>query len=100
MKTNSVIYKYRERKRKESKMKLSEIKLNELETKSYDVRYRWGTDWVTEYTYISEENLSIEEFDKVLEGHGAYGNLTYRKYVLNFGNGQKLYKHFCKAVMY
>lgn len=85
-------------------MKLSEIKTNELEIKSYDVRKRCGrgfiTDWVTEYTYISEQNLSEQEFDKVLEGQGAYGNITYKKFIMNFGNGQKLYKHVCKAIMY
>ena len=100
MKTNNVIYKYRERKRKESKMKLSEVKVNELEIRNYDVRYRWGTDWVTEYTYISEESLTVEQFEQILEGKSVYGQITFSKKVMNFANGQKLYKHTCKAVMY
>ena len=85
-------------------MKLSEVKVNELEIRNYDVRERCGrgfiTDWVTEYTYISEESLTVEQFEQILEGESVYGQITFSKKVMNFANGQKLYKHTCKAVMY
>ncbi len=81
-------------------MKQSEIKTNELEVRNYDVNYRYGTDWVTEFTFISEENLTLDQFQLILEGKGAYGCLTFIKKVMNFANGKKLYKHICKAVMY
>lgn len=79
-------------------MNYNEVKLNELEVRNYDVRQRYGTDWVTEYTYISEESLTLEQFKALLGG--ASGSLTFVKKVMNFANGEKLYKHFCEAVMY
>lgn len=81
-------------------MKLTEIKTNELEIRNYDVRQRYGTDWVTEFTFISEDNLTLDQFQVILEGKGAYGCLQFIKKVLTFANGKKLYKHVCKAVMY
>lgn len=80
-------------------MKFNEVKQNELEVKNYDVRRNYGTDWVTEFTFISETSLSLKQFQEMLEGQ-AYGVLTYIKRVLRFGNGKILYKHTCKAVMY
>lgn len=81
-------------------MNYNEIKTNELEIRNYDVRQRYSTDWVTEFTFISEESLTIDQFEVILEGKGAYGCLTFAKKVLNFANGKKLYKHICKAVMF
>jgi len=80
-------------------MKLNEIKTNKLEIRNYDVRQRYGTDSVTEFTYISENNLTQEQFEIILDGK-AYGCLNFIKKVMNFGNGKKLYKHICKAVMF
>ena len=48
------------------KQNYNDIKLNEISVRGYDVHRRYGTDWVTEYTYISQENLTIEQFDNVL----------------------------------
>ena len=81
-------------------MNYSEIKQNELSVRSYDKRSFYGTDWVTEYTFISPVNLTINEFQKVLEGKSVCGELTFIKKIMNFANGKKLYKHICKAVMY
>ena len=80
-------------------MELSEIKTNELETRKNDENHRYGTDWDTEFTFISENSLTIDQFQVMLDGK-AYGCLTFIKKVMNFANGQKLYKHICKAVMY
>ena len=55
-------------------MKLSEVKTNELEIRNYDVRQRYSTDWITEFTFISEKNLTLDQFQVVLEGKGAYGD--------------------------
>lgn len=83
------------------KQNYKDIKLNEISVTGYDVHRRYGTDWVTEYTYISQENLTIEQFDKVLAALGTVcGEISYVKKLLTFGNGKKLYKHICKAVMY
>lgn len=82
-------------------IKYNEIKLNEVTVRGYDVHRRYGTDWVTEYTYVTTESLTVEQFDKVLaEIGGIYGEISYIKRLLTFGNGKKLYKHICKAVMY
>ncbi len=80
-------------------MNLNKIKTNELETKNYDVHQRYGTDWVTEFTFISENSLTLDQFQVMLDGK-AYGCLTFIKKVMNFANGKKLYKHICKAVMF
>ena len=40
-------------------------------------------DWVTEYNYVSKENLTKEQFDKILEE-----------------NGDIYYRHICKLVMF
>lgn len=81
-------------------MQYNEIKQNELEIRSYDVNRRYGTDWVTEYVYITDKNLSLDEFETVLKDEEVCGAIRYFKKVMNFTNGQKLYKHICKAVMY
>ena len=80
-------------------MKLSDIKTNELEIRNYDVHQRYGIDWVTEFTFISEKSLTLDQFELMLDGQ-AYGCLTFIKKVMNFANGKKLYKHICKAVMF
>lgn len=88
-------------------MKKQDIKTNELEVKNYSkvIGYvgrnaKPMIDYVTEYVYISEKSLTIGEFEIILEGKGAYGQLQFIKKVLNFANGEKLYKHICKAIMY
>lgn len=90
-----------------TKMKKQDIKTNELEVKNYSkvIGYvgrnaKPMIDYVTEYVYISEKSLTIGEFEIILEGKGAYGQLQFIKKVLNFANGEKLYKHICKAIMY
>lgn len=80
-------------------MNYNEIKLNQLEVRNFDVRHRFSTDWVTEYTYISENNLSLKDFEELLKDK-VYGELNFIKKVMNFRNGKKLYKHICEAVMY
>ena len=88
-------------------MKKNEFKTNEFEITNYSkvIGYVGRTakpmiDYITEYVYISEKSLTIGEFEILLEGKGAYGQLQFIKKVLNFGNGDKLYKHICKAIMY
>lgn len=88
-------------------MNYNEIKTNELEIRNYDEVVGYAgrirkpmIDYVTEFTFISEENLTLEQFQVVLEGKGAYGCLKFFKKVMNFANGKKLYKHICKAVMF
>lgn len=80
-------------------IKYNEIKLNEVTVRGYDVHRRYGTDWVTEFTFISENSLTLDQFQIILDGQ-AYGCLTFIKKVMNFANGKKLYKHICKAVMF
>lgn len=83
------------------KIKYNDIKLNGITIKSYDKRWKYGTDWVTEYEYITTESLTIEQFDKILEEIGSiYGAISYTKKLLTFSNGKKLYKHICKSVTY
>ena len=59
-------------------------------------------DWVTEYNYVSKENLTKEQFDKILEedGHTPYGMISYKKRKLTYGNGDIYYRHICKSVMF
>ena len=88
-------------------MKYSEVKQNEVDMKSYDKivgyagrRRKPMIDWVTEYNYISEDSLTLEQFKEILKEHEPCGEISYEKFILNFANGKKLFKHVCKAVMY
>lgn len=79
-------------------------KLNTLTVSTYD-RY-WGphgsyVDWVTESEYISENSLTIEEFDKIVaENHKPVGELRYRKFKMTYGDGSIYYRHVLEEVMY
>lgn len=77
-----------------------ELKLNELEIRNFDRQWRYGVDWVTQYVYTSEKNLTQDEFEIILDGHEIYGQIKFIKKLLTFANGKKLYKHICEAVMY
>lgn len=59
-------------------------------------------DWVTEYNYVSKENLTQEQFDEKIKeaGHTPYGEISYKKKKLTYGNGDIYYRHICYAVMY
>ena len=90
-------------------LKYSEVKQDKLEIISYDKIVGYAgrarkpmVDWVTEYSYISKNNLTQEQFDKILKEQecNPCGVISYIKQVLTFANGEKLFKHICKAVMY
>ena len=59
-------------------------------------------NWVTEYNYISKNNLSKEEFDKIIDAqeNKPYGEIEYKKKRLTYGNGDVYYRHILKASMY
>jgi hypothetical protein len=59
-------------------------------------------DWVTEYNYVSKENLTQEQFDEKIKeaGHTPTGMISYKKHKLTYGNGDIYYRHICKAVMF
>lgn len=81
------------------------FKLNELDVINYDVTRRAGrailVDWVTESTYLSDKNLSREDFNKVIQKHHQIaGELRYKKYRQIYASGLILYKHILKEVMY
>ena len=59
-------------------------------------------DWVTEYNYVSKENLTQEQFDEKIKeaGHNPVGMISYKKHKLTYGNGDVYYRHICKAVMF
>lgn len=84
------------------------LKLNELSVKNYDrvVGYAGRAhkpmvDWVTESTYLSEKNLSKEEFNEIVSKHHAIcGSLKYTKYKQTYSSGKILYKHVLEEVMY
>lgn len=84
------------------------LKLNELQVKNFDkIRGYVGrahkpmVDWVTESTYLSERNLSKDEFNKIIsKNHEICGSLTYKKYRQVYSSGKVLYKHILTEVMY
>ena len=78
------------------------LPVEELVVDNYDVHRRYGTDWVTEYNYVSSKSMSVEEFQQFLkdQGNPAYGELTFKKKKLTFADGKIYYLHNCKAVMY
>lgn len=84
----------------ETKLKYSDIKLNELESKYYDVHRRYGVDWVTEYNYFSKEDLSLEDFEKVLPTETFCGEIYYSKFKLKFANKEEVFRYNCKVVLY
>lgn len=77
--------------------------VDELVVRNYDERHRYGTDWVTEYNYVSEKSLTPEEFQaKIKEaGHKPVGQIyPLKKKKLTFGNGKIYYRHILKTAMY
>ena len=78
------------------------LPVDELFIRSYDVRQRSGTDWVTEYNYVSKEELTQEQFDEIInkQENKPYGQLQYSKKRLTFANGDVYYRHILKAIMY
>lgn len=83
-------------------MKYNEIKQNELTSREYTKQYRYYSDYITEYEYISENNLTMDEFEKILETGKAYlyGTISFIKKQLTFSNGITLYKHVCQVINY
>lgn len=79
-----------------------ELPIDQLEVRQYDERRRYGTDWVTEYNYVSEKSLTQEEFDKIIaeSKNTPYGEIYYQKRRLTYSNGKVYYRHILKAVMY
>lgn len=81
-------------------IKLSEIKLNEVTVNSYDRHLRYGTDWVTEYQFVTDKNLTKEEFMQVLKDKDICGDLKFIKKIATLKNGTKLFFHILETVMY
>jgi hypothetical protein len=84
-------------------MKLSEIKMNEIETRSYREYFGSGRfyDNVEEYSFITSESLTYEEYCKVLKDAGKYiwGSITVIKKQLTQAGRIIGYKHILKAAM-
>ena len=85
------------------------LPVNELVITSYDKVVGYAgrarkpmVNWVTEYNYVSEKNLTQEEFDKIIDEqpNKPYGQLEYTKKKLTFGNGKVYYRHILKAIMF
>ena len=78
------------------------LPVDELFIRNYDVKQRYGTDWVTEYNYVSKEELTQEQFDEIInkQENKPYGQLQYSKKRLIFANGDVYYRHILKAIMY
>lgn len=59
-------------------------------------------DWVTEYNYVSKENLTIEQFNEKIKeaGQEPVGLITYKKKKLTYGNGDIYYRHICRSAMF
>ena len=74
------------------------MKLNELTSRSYTKQTRYFTDSFTEYEYISEKNLTENEFMTILDNakaivNGVYASYKLIKKQLTFNTGKILYKH-------
>ena len=77
--------------------------VDELFIRTYDERQRYGTDWITEYNYVSEKSLTPEEFEKIIKDSGEepVGQIyPLKKRKLTFGNGKVYYRHILKTAMY
>ena len=77
--------------------------VDELFIRTYDERQRYGTDWITEYNYVSEKSLTPEEFEKIIKdaGEEPVGQIyPLKKRKLTFGNGKVYYRHILKTAMY
>ena len=60
------------------------LPVDELYIRSYDVRQRYGTDWVTEYNYVSKEELTNLPLDKQIELMEQRGSIKKPSPVRNF----------------
>ena len=85
------------------------LPIDELVIRNYDKIIGYAgrarkpmVDWVTEYNYVSEKNLTKEEFDKIIDAqeNKPYGQIEYHKRKLTFGNGKVYYRHILLAIMY
>lgn len=85
------------------------LPIDEITVRNYDKIIGYAgrarkpmVDWVTEYNYVSKENLTQEQFDEKIKqaGHTLYGEISYKKKKLTYGNGDIYYRHICYAVMY
>ena len=84
------------------------LELNKLKVINYDRITGYAgrarkpiVDWVTESIYLSERNLSKDEFNTIIQEHHVIsGSLSYKKYKQIYSSGKVLYKHVLKEVMY
>lgn len=86
------------------------LPIDELVVREYDETVGFAgrvrkpmVDWVTEYNYVSKENLTKDQFMQIIKdaGHTPTGMIyepTKRK--LTFGNGEIYYRHILKTAMF
>ncbi|OGI29295.1 MAG: hypothetical protein A2287_00615 [Candidatus Melainabacteria bacterium RIFOXYA12_FULL_32_12] len=76
------------------------MKINEFESKNYTTYFRGRAfDSVTEYSYISPNNLNTNEFEQLLKENQIIlqgGYVSYIKKQLALKSGNVLYKHIAK----
>lgn len=74
--------------------------MNRIESKNYTTTFRGRAfDNVTEYSYISDESLTQEQFDTILKEEGIRlegGWVSYLKKERTYKSGKKEYKHIAK----
>ena len=80
------------------------MKLNELTSRSYTERNRFYSDEIEEYEYISERNLTENEFMTILDNAKAIAGGLYAGYKLikkqmKYETGRILYKHIIKLTL-
>lgn len=80
------------------------MKLNELTSRTYTERNRFYTDEIEQIEYISEKNLTENEFMTILENaktfvNGVYASYKLIKKQLTFNTGKTLYKHIIKLTL-
>ncbi len=80
-------------------MKYSEIKLNEIESRQYDRQTRFGTDWIVEHTFITNQNLTEDETKTIFKKHDSTVS-KFHKVLLTFANGIQLYKYVGESIQY
>ena len=76
------------------------MKINEFESRNYTTYFR-GRIWdnVTEYSYISANNLNTQEFEDILKESRIIlqgGWVSYIKKLLTLKSGKTLYKYIAK----
>ena len=81
------------------------MKLNELTSRTYTVRLnRYVSDEIEGIEYISEKNLTENEFMTILDNakaivNGVYASYKLIKKQLTFNTGKTLYKHIIKLTL-